>query len=129
MSHPADDIADSLVRKARDGMGKVAQELADRWRKLIAVPVEGKGRTAIRSKPGEPPRRETGEYQDSIESRVEIEGDKVTAVAGTTMERGVWLEKGTGRMKPRPHASKVADEFGGEVVDRVAEVIGDSVTA
>jgi hypothetical protein len=129
MSHPADDITDRLVERARDGMEKVAQELEQRWRQMVSVPVEGVGRSAIRSKPGEPPRRDTGEYQDSIDHRTSVEGDKVIAVAGTSMERGVWLEKGTGRMRPRPHASKLAEEFGGEIVERVAEAIGDAVTA
>lgn len=129
MSHPADDITDHLVERARDGMEKVAQELEQRWRQMVSVPVEGVGRSAIRSRPGEPPRRDTGDYQDSIEHRVTVEGDKVSAIAGTTMERAVWLENGTDRMKPRPNASKLADEFAGEVVERVAEVIGEAATA
>jgi hypothetical protein len=124
--NPADAITDNLITRSRDGFNGLAAELEQRWREMVSVPVQGHGRSAIRSRPGEPPRLEFGDYQDSVSHTSSVEGDIIHATAGTNMTRGIWLEKGTSRMKPRPHASKLAEEFGGEVVTRVAEVFADA---
>lgn len=53
------------------------------------------------SLPGRPPAIQTGEYARSIEAR--RVGNTGEWAAGTTMERGLWLQFGTENMAPRPH--------------------------
>lgn len=121
--NPADEITDRLIAGSRAGFDGIAEELSRRIKAMVNIPDGGTPSRPIHSKPGEPPRRESGNYRDSWQHATEVRGDTVRAVTGTPMELGLWLEKGTGRMAPRPHASKLAQEFGGEVVTRVREAL------
>ena len=127
--NPADAITDKLISDMRAGMDRIGAELVARMREMVNIPDGGTPSRPIHSKPGEPPRRELGTYRDSWSHVTESTPDGVRTEAGTPMERGIWLEKGTGRMAPRPHASKLAKEFGGVVVERVREVIGEGIKA
>lgn len=56
------------------------------------------------SAPGQPPAIQTGEYARSIEvGQVKLSGGGVTYEVGTADPRGIWFEKGTENMRPRPH--------------------------
>lgn len=125
--NPADAITDRLIAGARDGFDSIARELQTRIKAMVNIPDGGTPSRPIHSKPGEPPRRETGVYRNSWGAAVEVEGDSIKAITGTPMELGLWLEFGTGRMEPRPHASKLAAEFGGEVVSRVREALAGAL--
>lgn len=62
-----DDIKDSIAAGLADGMTRVTERAVQYGQKLVAIPVEfPAGERPVRSKRGEPPRRETGELQDGI---------------------------------------------------------------
>lgn len=63
-------------------------------RRLVAVPVEWGEFRLIRSRPGEPPRRETGVYQASITADVELDNDFVVGSVFSCDERAPILERG-----------------------------------
>lgn len=127
MTTPADSIIDALVTGCRPGFDAIGADLEKRLRDKLRVPVVRQGSRVIRSKPGEPPRKDKGNYQSSMDRVTVVSGDRIRAVAGTNMVRGVWLENGTGRMAPRPHASVVIQEFKSEVLDRVRAALADAV--
>jgi hypothetical protein len=110
-NNPADAITDALAEDMRVAFDAIGQELEDRFRELVSVPVEYEGKRVIRSKPGERPRLETGRYQESFRHTTNVDGDKVRTEAGTTDKRGAFFTAGTSRMKPRPHAEQVREEF------------------
>lgn len=110
-SNPADAITDALTEDFRVAMDAIGQHLEDRFRDLVSVPVEYEGKRVIRSKPGEPPRTETGKYHGSFRHVTSVDGDRVRTVAGTSDVRGAYFTAGTSRMKPRPHAERVREEF------------------
>lgn len=125
--NPADDITDRLIDRARDGMDGIGTELVTRMQEMLNVPDGGTPSKPIHSKPGEAPHYESRDYQQSWTHATEVRGDTVRTEAGTPRMLGVWLEKGTGKMAPRPHASTLAREFGGEVVTRVGDVLAAAV--
>jgi hypothetical protein len=90
----------SLLPAMEDVVAGITADVKER----IGVPVEYAGGHVIRSKPGEPPRTEFGDYINSWTYTVVRNGDVITGTSGSTLPgRGVWLEKGTGRIRPRPH--------------------------
>jgi hypothetical protein len=103
--NPADRIVDDLIRRSRDKFDALGGEIVRDMREMIGVPVSGSGRNVVRSKPGEPPRKETGALQGSWRHHTVTEGDTVRTVAGTPSMIGVYLQKGTATIRPRPHAS------------------------
>ncbi len=93
--------------------------VTDHFRPIVAANVakagrmlEGKLRELIgiqgppRSSPGEPPHRDTGGLQASIETIGPVEqGDLIVAATGTAVPHGLFLELGTSRMAARPWLS------------------------
>lgn len=79
-------------------------------RDKVSIDVERIGSTVIRSLPGEPPRRDTGEYWDSIGFDAEDTGDMITASAFSTNWKAPMLEYGT-RYAARPHWGRVWDDY------------------
>lgn len=56
-----------------------------------------------RSVAGEPPHTDTTDLQQSIGSTLdESDPDRPTAYVGSSIEYGIYLEKGTSKMSPRP---------------------------
>lgn len=55
------------------------------------------------SKPGEPPKKITGIYQNSIRHAVVRTPGEVVGLVGTDQKRAPALEFGTSNMAPRPH--------------------------
>lgn len=101
-------VCEHVASRLTPAVDRYAESLLGQVRDLIDVAVTYSGRKAIRSKPGEPPRREFGNYQRSWQSRSSREGDRISASVGTTSNIGPFLEFGTGRMAARPHASRAA---------------------
>lgn len=122
----ADRIADSVVERARTGFDTIGEELASRLRESVSVPVGRDGKHVVRSLPGERPRRDEGDYQASLRHVTTVDGDKVKTAAGTDMERGQWLEKGTERMLARPHFQPLFDEFRSESEERARAALIDN---
>lgn len=75
---------------------------------------KGGGKPHIASKPGQPPRRDTGILASSVSYQVNVTGPLVQGLVGpdvakiksrkptTDPEYGLWLEIGSRKMKPRP---------------------------
>lgn len=124
-TNPADEITDALIDRARDGFDEIGADLAERLRKKIDVAVGRSGGVVVRSLPGEPPRRDTGDYQATVRHETRTEGNTVTTAAGTDSQLGPWLEGGTSRMKPRPHFKPVREEFAAEAVERVKQALSN----
>ena len=64
--------------------------------------VPGTQVTYTASAPGEPPAVQTGQLRNSIRDNVYSEGKSVKGEVGTELMKGLWLEKGTSKMAPRP---------------------------
>jgi hypothetical protein len=117
----ADAMCAYLGSRLRLAIGAVADEVKEEVRGRINVSVGRDGSRIIRSKPGEPPRRETGDYRDSWVSEVTEGGSTITGTAGTTSNIGPMLEFGTERMAARPHVAPVVDQLRGNLVPRIQE--------
>jgi hypothetical protein len=81
---------------------------------LISVPVVGgrSHRDKVRSKPGEPPRTDSGELIDSISIETSRAGDLVTATLVISARHAVWLENGVpGRMAARPFIKPIIEKW------------------
>jgi hypothetical protein len=67
-----------------------------------------RGRVHQASAPGQPPARDYGDYVNSFDFSVEETADEVRGHVGSRMwaTRGIHLELGTSRMRPRPHVDQ-----------------------
>lgn len=93
-------------RRAVAVLNKCAFTISGRARELLSVAGTGriKGKKVgpvTHSKPGEPPRKQTGTLRRSVQA--EVDERSLTARVGTNVEYGKHLELGTKRgIKPRP---------------------------
>lgn len=64
-----------------------------------------RGRTHQASSPGQPPARDFGDYVNSFDFAIEETPDTIEGQIGSRMwqKRGMSLEFGTSKMRPRPH--------------------------
>lgn len=67
---------------------------------------------AFPSKPGEPPRVQTGRLRGSVAWEM---SSKFIARVGTNVKYGRWLESGTRKMRPRPWLRRALNEMVGEI--------------
>ena len=101
-----------------------------RAKKLLSIPGTGrsKGRTAgpiTRSKPGEPPRKQTGQLRGSVTS--EVDEATMKARCGTNLPYGKYLELGTKRgILPRPWLRRALAETSTEVNSILGQVEKES---
>jgi len=58
--------------------------------------------THTASKPGQPPALDTGTLRRSITRDIRSERGGYAGYTGTPLKYGLWLERGTSRMQPRP---------------------------
>lgn len=87
----------SVRERITRNVGKAATELREDYRTLIGI------QGPPRSKPGEPPHRDTGDLQASLEVNGPAEqGDMIVASIGTRLAYGAYLEFGTSKMAARP---------------------------
>lgn len=73
----------------------------------------------VASAPGEPPAVQTGQLRNSIDTNVYSEGRSVKGEVGTKLMKGLWLEKGTSKIKPRPWLEPSFDKS----LERVREIL------
>jgi hypothetical protein len=115
-----------LTRSVADELRDLGPAVEADIVELVSVPVQYAGSEVIRSRPGEPPRRETGIYRDSIRHEV-IDGeagpDSATLHLFTNSVIGTYLEYGTSAMKPRPHFGPTFEAWRDEVVRRVGDAV------
>ena len=86
----------------RKKLETAAAYLLAEYRKTVGV----QGSKLDRSRPGEPPRRQTGAFQASLQVHVEDWG---LSLGSTNGKLARWLEEGTKKMKPRPHREPTLD--------------------
>ena len=116
----ADGLTDWLAERVMPAMDSCGAEWAEGQRARVGVQVGYSGSRVIRSLPGEPPRREHGHFQDSITHQTRREGNLIITEIGSLLpNRGVWLEGGTSRMKPRPSFGPLHDEVEQEAADKI----------
>ena len=110
-----------------------AMTVERRAKELLSVPgtafAAGKGQKGkrlddqVRSKPGEPPRKQTGRLRASVTH--EIDEKKMTARVGTNLLYGKALELGTRKgLKPRPWLRRALYEMQGKVSELLARIKG-----
>lgn len=84
--------------------------------KVVAAKRGMKGRNvygAFPSRPGQPPRKQTGTLQRSV--TYEVNPTTMTARVGTNIKYGRYLEFGTRKMAARPWLRRSLDEMRGEI--------------
>jgi hypothetical protein len=133
VSGPANWNGDGAMDHVRGlAMGFVTQAaivVERRAKELLSVPgtaFGAKGKRLddqVRSKPGEPPRKQTG----TLRARVTYEVDEktMTARVGTNLLYGKALELGTKRgLKPRPWLRRALYEMQGKVNELLSQIKG-----
>ncbi len=90
-----------VVRRSQDAMKKGFEATAKEMTKALRKVLNVKGTPKLRSKPGQPPRRQTGFLHDNIEVQ-----KKNLTLQVRVPQYGIWLETGTGRMAARPYILK-----------------------
>jgi len=124
MSDPVtDQIMDRINVQITHSMEEMGKDAADDLRELISVlvvyPKSYKGKRgnkyvpAIRSSPGEPPRKDTGALQASVKVITDhIHKDEIAVTIVTDTEYDQALEFGTKHMQPRPFAGPTEAKWG-----------------
>lgn len=111
-----------LDAAAQSGVQAVVRAYTDKteaeWKRLINKPVGKSGRRgSARSRPGQPPRRDTGRTINSIRSKIVRNGmiGEITTTASASDKQGrryPWmLESGTKTVKKRPAVKKAKRKF------------------
>lgn len=86
--------------------------------------VPGTGRSYVASAPGEAPAVRLGGLRRSVRAKVERRRGEVLGEVGTDLDYGLFLERGTRRMAPRPWLGKTYEEE----KEALEEIIGDKWT-
>lgn len=97
MAVPASDLFDEIIAAVLREHDVVAAKVASDVKDRISVPVGYKigprgGSTKIRSKKGEPPRKDTGRLYQSITSESITDTDEVNTSVYTEVEYATYLE-------------------------------------
>lgn len=117
----AEGLTDFLAGHLVPAMDTCGKEWADGLRRDVSVPVGRSGSRIVRSLPGEPPRREHGDYIDSILHDTRREGALVITEIGSILpNRGVWLEGGTSRIRPRPSFGPLHQRIQAEAAGKIS---------
>lgn len=128
------DDALAMVRKRAVGfIRRACYAVKARAKELLSIPGTAQGRDgkgkfkritgAVRSAPGEPPRKQTGRLRASVD--VEVDDASMTGRVGTNVKYGKDLELGTKRgIKPRPWLRRALAEEQTKVNDLLGQ-IGD----
>lgn len=111
-----DDIAADIAQASRDIAGQIEAETKER----ISVPVEivtgpRGGRRVIRSKRGEPPRKETGKLQAEVSSEVIETADEIAGSVIVPTHYAAPLENNLNR----PILTDKADQHENRIVDSI----------
>lgn len=118
------DVFNSIVSDVAAAQKDEGEKLAEILREKVSVPVEYEtgprgGVRIIRSKPGEPPRKETGALQTSIESETIEVGDEVATAVTVSVPYAIPLQESL----DRPITDTELEAIQGEILDRLAAAI------
>lgn len=79
----ADQLVRQMEAKVEAELEKLGSDVAADLRQLISVPVDHSTKPPTRSKPGEPPRADTGRLRDSVTHTVYRAGGRLRLVVAT----------------------------------------------
>ncbi len=88
---------DEVEVESREAMSKAIDKTAKEVQRELKAKINRKGHAKLRSKPGEPPRRQTGGLWRSVKVSRKGFGIQIKAY-----QYGFWLDGGTGTILPRP---------------------------
>jgi len=130
-----DAAMDYARKRAVQWLTRAAVEVSRRAKELLSIPgtamATGLGRRkkrsriygAVRSAPGEPPRKQTGRLRASV--TYEVDEAAIEAQVGTNVEYGKYLELGTKRgLAPRPWLRRALDESRDKVMSFLGNIGG-----
>jgi patatin-like phospholipase/acyl hydrolase len=115
MSNPFDDILDDLLAAEAE----IGEEIVARVQDDCSVDVEILGETVIRSKPGEHPRRETGDLYNSFKTHTTVDGGTVA----TVVDSDIWYAVNLENVMDRPIFTGKLDEYEPLILDRHVRAI------
>lgn len=132
-----DEAIDHVRRRAVSWLTRAAITVERRAKELLSVAgtaVRSRGTRggrkgsriygAVRSKPGEPPRKQTGRLRASVTREID-EGD-LTARVGTNVRYGKALELGSRKgLAPRPWLRRALAECQDKIMGFLSQVGGD----
>ncbi len=111
--------------------GEIVYEIQEALSDVLTYRVGPRGGlTPLRSKPGEPPRHEFGNYYRSIGLQVAVAGDFITLTVNSDdwQKKVMSLEYGNSRgLLPRPVFVPAFERWSSRFVDRLAESIQNSI--
>jgi len=95
-----------ITRKIQRVNARAMRELAKEITTVISKKIGKQGTPNLRSKPGEPPRRQTG----FLQAKTVAEFDGKNKIVVKTPQYGVFLDGGTRNIKPRPFLRKTVHD-------------------
>lgn len=109
MSHPEiERVMSKLAGQVKHVVDDAATDAAKDMKALISVPVVRQGKRVIRSRPGQPPRKDSGRLHRTVKAvAAKVAKDMVRAAVETNTPYDRMLEKGTSKMAPRPFAGPI----------------------
>jgi len=97
-----DDAQSKLMSEAVNEVRTQTLETLSGTRSGRTYKVPGTGRTYTASAPGEPPAQATAELRQSVDTKIEAEGNTLAGYVGTDKIQGKMTEFGTRNMAARP---------------------------
>ncbi len=107
-------------------MQSVAAEMEADIKESLNVPVQVAEGKTVRSLPGQPPRRQSGLLQESIETRINVQGETITLSAGDLQGKApyaLYMEYGTLSILPRPYLLPALSKYG-QIMTREIKNLG-----
>jgi len=102
VNRAVDDSATKRMHQAVNVLRNQTLETLSGNRSGKTYKVPGTNRTYTASSPGQPPAIATSDLIKSIETTVKGEGSEIIGTVGTKLPYGLWLERGTQDIEPRP---------------------------
>ena len=120
MKDDFDEVLDDIARDIASAQQVAAQAIVDDVKQRVSIPVDKSTTPWTRSKPGEPPRKDTGRLQSSIQAETLNTGDQIA----TSINPGdvPYAERLQMEMA-RPIFERVLDEHTDDLLDRIAQAI------
>jgi len=120
------DLFDSIEADVAEATAREMRAIADDIKERVSIPVGYRigprgGTYKIRSKPGEPPRKDTGNLQASITPDTIVVGDQV---AGSIQAKAPYSDPLENQMD-RLIMTDLLDEFSERFADAVARAAGN----